>query len=507
MIGVEGHIRRSVARARTFWAAFLLCLATSSLWAIATPVFSVPDENAHVAKAVAQVRGDFLGRVEAGHSGRVVDLPPGYDYNHAVQCYIFVERQSADCPAKFGDGSGARTFDTWVATYNPIYYEIVGWPSCLLSGESGVRAMRLMSAVLGSILVALAAQALLARRTERWAPTAVLGLLMPIPAYFIGSVNPQGVEIAAGAAFFAVTLRLLQRRRDEGPGTPIGLWLAATLAGAFLVNARAIGPLWLLVLTALAATVVGWRWLGRLLSQRRTWPWLGGLGVASVFSLVWTLATGAAAGQASVGDVPLVGASPVTGFITMLRATDSWLVQWFGVFGWLDTILPIGAYLIPGLCLGLLVVLAAVSSRRGAWAVITTTLVCVFVPAIVQGAQISRTGLIWQGRYGVVLYLALPMIASLALSWWRHGGLDALSVRLTWFVAVGVGIFSVLSFAYTVRRFWLGIPSDGNPGIGTWMPPIHPVILIAAFTFVTGIAVVAVGLCGTRVARTADVIR
>ena len=36
------------------------------LWALASPVFSVPDENAHAVKAIAQVRGQVIGYTVPG---------------------------------------------------------------------------------------------------------------------------------------------------------------------------------------------------------------------------------------------------------------------------------------------------------------------------------------------------------------------------------------------------------------------------------------------------------
>lgn len=40
-----------------FWIASAFAALLSILWALAGPVFSVPDENAHAVKAIAQLRG------------------------------------------------------------------------------------------------------------------------------------------------------------------------------------------------------------------------------------------------------------------------------------------------------------------------------------------------------------------------------------------------------------------------------------------------------------------
>ena len=36
------------------------------LWSLASPVFSVPDENAHAVKAIAQLRGQVIGYTVPG---------------------------------------------------------------------------------------------------------------------------------------------------------------------------------------------------------------------------------------------------------------------------------------------------------------------------------------------------------------------------------------------------------------------------------------------------------
>ena len=58
-----------------FWSAFLIFASLATVWSLASPIFSVPDENAHALKAVAQVRGQVLGYQVEGVKHTVVDLP------------------------------------------------------------------------------------------------------------------------------------------------------------------------------------------------------------------------------------------------------------------------------------------------------------------------------------------------------------------------------------------------------------------------------------------------
>ena len=70
---------RAGARAALFLAPFAIFTLLGVLWSLASPVFSVPDENAHAIKAIAQIRGQVVGYTLPGVKHIVVDLPPGYD--------------------------------------------------------------------------------------------------------------------------------------------------------------------------------------------------------------------------------------------------------------------------------------------------------------------------------------------------------------------------------------------------------------------------------------------
>lgn len=491
-----------------FWAAFALVALMSTLWAVASPLFSVPDENAHVAKAVAQSRGEVIGEAVEGRKHLVVDLPEGYDYNHGMMCYLFIPEHSAECGVDFGDGTGEQDFETWVATYNPIYYAVVGWPSLLTDdGIVAVYAMRILSALLCSLLLAWAFQLALAGSRARWMPFGAAFLALPMVVYFAGAVNPNGVEIAAGAALWLGVLRLLESfgTADDPHARPRWyLWLVVTISASLLVNARAIGPLWVLVIAVACSAVVGWRSAGRLFATRGSYPWLVAIAAASVFSLAWTLGTGGIASQADTADAPLVGASPLVGVAVMIRHTGDWVQQVLGVFGWLDTPLPFEAYLLVAVALGVLVVLAAAGSdRRGAIVVIGSLALALLLPALIQGFQISRTGLIWQGRYGLILYLAVPIAAAWALSRGSGDRLAFLSSRLTWIGVSLLAAFSSIAYVWVMRRYTQGLTtarSDEFPS-SPWQPPIDDIALCVLYVVVALGFAVWIGRLGMLAAR------
>ena len=130
----ERHYRR---RSRSvFWTAFVLMAALSTLWPLASPIFSVPDENVHATKAIAQVHGQVIGYHVPGIKHTVVGLPHGYSYAPHILCFAYHANQPANCRVELGDEGGTDWFNTWVGAYNPYYYA-VGWWSLILDGSTG----------------------------------------------------------------------------------------------------------------------------------------------------------------------------------------------------------------------------------------------------------------------------------------------------------------------------------------------------------------------------------
>lgn len=465
--------------ARTFWIPFAFLAMLSTLWALASPLFSIPDENAHAAKAIAQLRGQVIGAVEPGAKYLVVQLPPGYHYNHSAMCYLFVPEDSAHCAVHFGDGSGLASFDTWVGAYNPIYYYLVGWPTLLTDhGEVGVYGMRIASALLCSALLAWAFQAALSSRRRRWIPLGLMVAAGPMVLYLAGSVNPNGLEIASAAALWAALLRLLERHRPDSDDAGLSrgyLWTIVTISAVFLANARSVGPLWVVIVVAACLAVVGLPAVIAFFRRRANYIWIGAIALGMLFSGVWTLATNGAGGQAGANDAPLVGAGAISGIAAMLRRTPGFVQQGLGVFGWLDTPLPWMLYALPIVAIAILVVLAVSGAGRRAMIVTVSALVgAILIPAVVQGVTVSRTGLIWQGRYGLFLYIAVPILAAWMLSRPQAARLDFISVRVTRIGLALCALYGPLAFFSVLRRYTTGL----GHGIGAmfaspeWQPPL-----------------------------------
>ncbi|TFC19205.1 DUF2142 domain-containing protein [Cryobacterium algoritolerans] len=498
-----------IGKRSVFAFAFGIVFALAALWALASPIFSVPDESAHATKAIAQVRGQVIGHEVPGIKHLVVDLPEEYRYSPQIVCFAFHPETPANCGVELGDPSGTTWFNTWVGAYNPLYYYAVGWPSLLLDGSAGIYGMRIASALIGSMFIAFAFQIAVAGRRSRWMPLGVAFAAMPMCVYLFGSVNPNGIEVASAVALWVALPRLLESLDDRGPTfsptpPPWYLWFVVTLASVALTTARALGPLWLVVVVLLCFVVSGWRPVSVLFTRAKSYWWLSVIAAASLFSIFWTLGGGSLSSQAEKSDAPMVGATFIQGFTYVVRATPDFLQQALGIFGWADSPLPSWTYWSAVAASAILLMLAFTAvRRRGVVSLTVVVAASLLIPALVQGYSVSQTGIIWQGRYGLFLYLGVTIVASWLLSRAEAAGIAHMSVRVTWVVASLVGTFGILAFVFVMQRYVIGntVPVSAMWKNPAWQPPLGWPTLVCLYVLATVAFVAVVGLMAMRTAR------
>ncbi|MDH6235949.1 DUF2142 domain-containing protein [Cryobacterium sp. CG_9.6] len=469
--------------------AFLFFALMSTAWALASPIFSVPDENAHAAKAIAQVRGDVFGHQVPGVKYTVVDLPPEYSYSQTIVCFLSKPEIPAACEFELGDNGGQRWFPTWVSSYNPLYYYAVGWPTLILDGSAGIYAMRMVSGLLCAAFAGLAFQVAMSARRSRWMPLGLAFVFTPMITYLSGSVNPNGIEIAAAAALWISLLRLLQQFEgsDDGSASLLSrryLWFAVTLSSVVLATARSLGPLWLVLIVLICFFASGWHTVRKLFSTGSSYTGLGIVAVGGVFSITWTLSGGSLSGQAEASDAPLVGASFLQGFATILRSTPDYVVQAIGFFGWVDTPLPERAYWLFIAAFAILILLAfAVAGRRNLLVLAVVISAAILVPPLVQGYSVSQTGIIWQGRYALFLYVGVAILAAWVLSGKDGHHLWNLAPRLTVFAGSSLAVYGCIAFFMVLKRYVVGQAQGVDAMFNTpaWQPPLGWMFLMVAF--------------------------
>ncbi|MDJ0377168.1 DUF2142 domain-containing protein [Cryobacterium sp. PH31-L1] len=496
-----------------FWIAFLILAALSTLWSLASPIFSVPDENAHATKAIAQVHGQVIGYQVPGIRHTVVDLPAEYTYAAHILCFAFHPNQPANCGVELGDEGGTNWFNTWVGAYDPLYYYAVGWPSLILDGSAGIYGMRIVSGLLAAVFVAWGFQAAMSARRSRWMPLGLAFVAAPMVVYFFGSVNPNGIEIASAVALWAALPRLLEQFDSRKVAAELSLlprwhlWTIVAIASVTLATARATGPLWLVIVVGICFIATGWIPVKSLFTTARSYVPLGTIAAGGIFSILWTLSGGSLSNQAEKSDAPLVGASFLEGFVHVLRTTPAFVQQAIGYFGWFDTPLPTAAYWLFVIPVGILIVLAfTASKRRGLVTIAVVTTAAVFVPALVQGYSVSQTGIIWQGRYGLFLYLGVTILAAWLLSAKQGNRVAFLSTRVTWISSTMIAAYGLLAFVVVMWRYVVGSGEPisemwKNPA---WQPPLGWPTLVALYALVSIAFVLCTGWLAARAARLDD---
>jgi hypothetical protein len=489
----------------TFWFPFAIFASLGILWSLASPIFSVPDENAHALKAIAQLQGQVVGYTLPGVKHIVVDLAPEDAYTGHILCFATHPEVPAACGVELGDESGQLWFNTWVGTYNPVYYYLIGWPSTFLDGNTGVYGMRIASALLGAALLAFAFQAAASAERARWMPLGVAFAAAPMSLYLIGSVNPNGAEIASAVALWTGLLRLLETFGRPGRRSVLSrtwLWAIVTISAIVLVNARALGPLWLVLVVLACLLAAGWGRSKELFTARGSYWWIGAIALGSLFSIGWTLSGGSLSNQAEASDAPLVNGTFFQGFAHTIRTTPDYLQQAIGYFGWFDAPLPVWTYWFIVAAVAVVVVLALTATRRRSVIVLVSLIgASLLVPALVQGYGVHQTGIIWQGRYGLFLYLGVVIVATWLLSH-DSASIGFLAPRVTWIASGLLAVYGVLAFGLVLVRYVIGRAPFGEMiSAPQWQPPLGWPTLCAAYLLVSILGWAALGLLSQRIHR------
>lgn len=506
---------------RHFLLPWLLLALLGTLWAVATPIGGSPDEPAHVVKAASVVRGELLP-AEMITTGGVLHVPAAFAAEYAQGCFAFFADTPASCAPGFsGDPNEiVETFSS-ASLYNPVYYVLVGWPSLVLPDTSGIYAMRIMSAVLTSLFLAAAFWVVAAWRLPRVPSLGILIGTTPIVLYLMGTVNPNALEFTGGLALFAAMLGIVLDPQEKLLGSRLAL---VVVAAALVSNTRGISPLWVALLLVLPLLLLRGRELGALLKRPGVIVSILLIGITALYSAWWTLSsnslgTGPSTGPEIVQTNPGVGLTPVEGFFGELGNTYLRIRQMVGILGWLDTPLSPPLYFIAYAMFGLLVlgVVLFVRGRKLVF-VVVTAVAFFFLPAFIQSFYVTKGGFIWQGRYTLVLMMALllGMAACIASSDRFVRGQQRVDERgmlvgssrrgrglvtaLAWLTGLAWAFIVSWAFLTTMRRMTVGYSVDWLQMFepGAWEPPLGALPLMIAF------AVVSLGLAITVAAGFRD---
>ncbi|MEV0732438.1 DUF2142 domain-containing protein [Polymorphospora sp. NPDC050346] len=467
----RGRLSRIAAGRASRWVIpFLGYFLLFGAWAVATPYDGTPDEMRHIIRAYGVADGQVAPAParEGKFPGAYHDVPSSLLRDN---CFAFEPDRSAACAEPPGGDRDEVRVLTPAGRYHPAYYAAVGWPLRLSPDMTGVLLARLVNAALVAGLLA-AATAVTLRLRNRGVLAGLLVAVTPMTAHLAGAINPNGVEIAAGAALVVALIAILLE--PDGAGRRAAPWWLAGIAGATLVTVRSAGPAWLAVIALVMLVPLSLARYRQLLRSRRMWLLAGALAAAGLASVGWTLwkrSNELIPNALYKGHLGIVDAMKIEIF-------DKWrryFTEMIGVMSWLDTPLPPVIHLVWWLSVGALL-LPAVALCRPAqrWRVAGLALLAMLVPSLLEAVNVNTYGFVAQGRYYLALLAGVPILAGYFLA-----GLPNFdpTPRLTRLLALLLLPAHLASLFYLMVRYQTGLPDGAfivslNPLAGSWHPQV-----------------------------------
>ena len=464
----DAHRRQHTVVALLAFVAFFCIIGA---WSIAAPYDGAPDEEQHMFRAAGVVAGDIVPKPEAVYngSGAYQTIPSGI-VSEDRSCWQFKPAVSAACqPQPSGDRTPIRVASA-AGRYPPLYYALVGWPLWLWPGWPGLLVARLVSAALAATLLAAAFVCILRWSPHRLMLAGLVAAFTPMVAHLGGAVNPNGLEIAAGVAFFASAIPLLLGRHPQPPTQLI--WLGG-ISAALLATLRSSGLLWVGVGFTALLVPPDIPYLRRLLGYRAVQWWALIILLALVLSVTWTEVMKAA----DLGNFrPSVRLSLSQATFQEADRWGGYLDQIVGVTSWLDTYLPAPIYrLWQFTAAGFLVWALVLGPRANRLRLLILLAGGVLVPSALEVWFVNTQGFITQGRYMLPVLVGVPMLAAWVLE--SRGVAIDHARALARFAVLLLLPIHLLVLTYTMARWEKGLPpmpslSSFNLLVTSWSPPL-----------------------------------
>lgn len=484
------RVRRTRRTDVRLWVVFVvaavLFAAMGSLWAVATPLFAVPDEPDHAVRAIATWTGDPSGEKVVVDGIPVVRyrVPTPYELANPIAGCSAFQPDLAPCGPAFVPTGRHVSVDSTAGLYPPLFYRLVGWAGALWPGGRGMYVMRLVQVAACAVLIGVAAVSSVRQRRGNLPLVGVAFAVTPMVLFLTGSVNSSGLEAAAAIALWASLLSLLRPTepvllRPEGPGGPDGFarWLperwpdaaAALGSGTVLIATRTFSPGFAAVICGVALVSAPGITPRVLLRRRDLLATFVGLGVVAFAAALLVVRSGQF-------DHPAVGGRPLEGIETPLSVglgyQELGFRQMIAVFGWLDTgtaQLSYYAWILGG---GALVIGALLVGRwRRITGVALALLATVALPIASNWGQAETSGFVWQGRYGLPIAAGIPILAALTIA--ESGLPSRIRARAVMTFTVIAAIGQIYALYWSLRRFSVGVRGDlVFFGDSAWSPPV-----------------------------------
>jgi len=452
-------------------------------WALALPVDGTYDESEHLLRAYGAASGQLYTppAKAARGGGAYVDAPRSLLPDNVHCAWKGEQKRAASCQHTPPDDTTRHRVGTTAGRYNPVYYVPVGIPMVLFPNQTGIILGRLVSSLLSAMLLASAVVVAL-RMRSRLTVAAVVLCTTPMAANLNGAINPNGIEIAAGVLLWVTLIALLRTpEKVSGERAVRRLLILAAVAASLLLTVRALGPLWLALIAAVALAVARKGRLAELLKRRDTRWLLAGVSAVAVYAVVWFLVSGALSVVPNRGG----GHDRIEDMVRIMTTTRAsfWTNQIIGQFSYGETTLPSWVIVFWYALIAALVLPAALLARwRDRWALIALGVVSVVALAALEVHYYPTLNWAQHSRYVMPVGVGLVLLAAVVGRYPAALGSDGQSalVRLAVVVTAPLHVFAL---AMVMTRFGLGPSAPANPFKGDWLPstgPLLPLLALAA---------------------------
>jgi hypothetical protein len=484
---------------RWWWLSLVAFFLVSTAWALALPPNGSYDEKDHIVRAYAVATGHLT--TDRTIVDRRTDLKPAF----LVPAGLLPVNATIDCPwsprpaktpacQRWLTGTQDVLTPSGAARYSPVYYLPVGLPLVASPNLTGLLLARILSALLSALLLACAVTAAL-RLGSR---LLVLGVVLagtPLAVNLFGSVNPNGLEIAAGVLVFCALLALLSapEERLDGPATRRLLALAA-LGSLLLLTVRQVGPVWLLLDVAACALLARPGRVRGLLRRRDARVLLGGAwAVGLAFAVGWLAYSGVTDVTTNTRDAMHLGLGDALHRILTDRV-PFYFEQVVGAFDYGETHLsPLviaGWYLLAA---AVVVPCLALAPRRYTLVLVGLGVASVAVLVLLELYFLPKVGWFSHGRY------AMPSLVGVVLGAAAVGRFEGLLAGRGWLrgyalaLAGEAALGHLYALSLVMSRFQVGINAPLDPLRYTWRPPVGPVppllVMLAGVALLVALAV------------------
>ena len=187
-------------------------LIAQAVWIMAVPPFRGSDEVDHVFRAAGVARGQFhLSQGTAHGRGTLVRVPDDLVEAAQPQCLALSYPGRDNCRPLSSRG-GESVIATAAGAYDPVFYVVVGTVGRPFHGASADYAMRIASAIMCAVVLALAVGVMSAAGAGRWATLGVLAAITPEVLFSGAQPSANGLEMALGLLLWAALLAAVRQR-------------------------------------------------------------------------------------------------------------------------------------------------------------------------------------------------------------------------------------------------------------------------------------------------------